>query len=132
MGDGANRLVVQRAIARFRENSRGFWGVYRWVLIIFVASLLCDAASTTYFMVRTGPEMEINPLVRIASKLFGPIVGPLFGAMVKTVGGIMVAIYFRRFAAYLLILVSLISLWAAWYNIWGIEMYSPMFMRWLP
>ena len=102
------------------------------MLIVFFVSLLCDGASTIHFMVRTGPEPEIHPLVRVAARLVGPVAGPLFGALVKALAGIIVAIYCRRFAAHILILASLISLWAAWYNVWGIYVYSPAFMQWMP
>ena len=102
------------------------------MVIVFIVSLLCDAASTIHFMVKTGPELEIHPMVRIAARIAGPVAGPLLGALVKAMAGIVVAIYCRRFAAHILILTSLISLWAAWYNIWGVEMYIPEFMRWLP
>ena len=120
------------AVVRFRTNARGFWGVYRWVVIVFLVSLLCDAASTIHFMVKSGPELEIHPMVRIVARLAGPIAGPLLGALAKAMAGILVAIYCRRFAAHILILTALISFWAAWYNIWGVEMYIPAFMRWLP
>ena len=122
MGDGANTRVAHPALARFRNNARGFWGVYRWVLIVFVVSLLCDAASTIYFMIQMGPEPEIHPMVRIAARIVGPVAGPLLGALVKALAGVIVAIYCRRFAACILILASLISFWAAWYNVWGMEM----------
>ena len=132
MGNGANTRVANLVVTRFRNNARGFWGAYRWVLIVFFASLFCDAASTIHFMVKMGPELEIHPMVRIAAKIAGPVAGPLLGALAKALAGIVVAIYCRRFAAHILILASLISLWAAWYNIWGVEMYNPIFMQWLP
>ena len=132
MGDGANTRVANPAAARFKNNARGFWGAYRWVVIVFLVSLFCDAASTIHFMVKTGPELEIHPMVRIAARIAGPVAGPLLGALAKALAGVIVAIYCRRFAAYILILASLISFWAAWYNIWGVNMYYPMFMRWLP
>ena len=132
MGDGANTCVEHPATARFRNNARGFWGAYRWLLIVFVVSLFCDAASTIYFMIKLGPELEIHPMVRIAARIAGPVAGPLLGASAKALAGILVAIYCRRFAAYILILASLISFWAAWYNVWGIELYWPIFMRYLP
>ena len=132
MGNDTNTRVANPAAARFRNNARGFWGAYRWVVIVFLVSLFCDAASTIHFMVKVGPELEIHPMVRIAARIIGPVAGPLFGALVKALGGIVVAIYCRRFAPHILILASLISFWAAWYNIWGINMYNPMFMRWAP
>jgi uncharacterized membrane protein len=102
------------------------------VLIVFVVSLLCDAASTINFMVKLGPELELHPMVRIAARIVGPVAGPLIGALAKAVAGTIVAIYCRRFAAHILILASLISFWAAWYNVWGVYMYQPAFMPWLP
>jgi hypothetical protein len=118
--------------ARFRNNASGFWVAYKWMLIVFFVALLCDAASTVYFMLDTGPESEIHPMVRVAARIAGPVAGPLLGALVKACSGILVVIYCRRFAAYILVSVSVISLWAAWYNIWGIKIYSPIFMQWLP
>ncbi len=120
------------ATVRFRNNARGFWTAYKWVLMLFVVSLFCDAASTIYFMLKLGPEPEIHPMVRIAAMIAGPIAGPLLGAAAKVIAGVLVAIYCRRWAVYILILASLISLWAAWYNVWGVEMYCPIFMRYLP
>ena len=102
------------------------------MLIVFVVSLFCDAASTVYFMLKLGPGPELNPAVKIVAMIAGPIAGPLLSALAKTVAGILVAIYCRRFAAYILLLVSFISFWAAWYNVWGVELYCPMFMRYLP
>jgi len=119
-------------VETFRANSCGFWETYRWLLLVFFVALLCDAASTIHFMLDIGPEPEVHPMVRIASRLAGPVVGPLLGAFVKAAAGVIVSIYCRRWAAYILIAVSLISLWAAWYNVWGVHSYSPWFMQWIP
>lgn len=132
MADDADTRTAHPAVLRFRNNARGFWTAYRWVLVLFVVSLFCDAASTIHFMLELGPEPEIHPMVRIAAMIAGPVAGPLLGAMAKVVAGLLVSIYCRRWAAYILILASLISLWAAWYNIWGVQMYRPIFMRYLP
>ncbi|MCP4379237.1 MAG: hypothetical protein GY794_24075 [bacterium] len=132
MCDDPKKPEMHPVEARFRNNARGFWKTYKWILIVFFVSLLCDAASTTYFMLETGPESEIHPVVRVAARIAGPVVGPLFGALAKACAGIIVGIYCRRFAIYILVTVTIISFWAAWYNIWGIKLYNPMIMQWLP
>ena len=132
MDEGVDTNAEYPAVVRFRNNARGFWVKYRWVLILFAVSVFCDAASTIHFMLKLGPEPEIHPMVRIAAMIAGPIAGPLLGAAAKVLAGVLVAIYCRRWAAHILILTSVISLWAAWYNIWGFGMYRPIFMQYLP
>jgi len=83
-------------------------------------------------MLDLGPEAEIHPMVRIASRLAGPVAGPLLGALVKAVAGVVVSIYCRRWAVHILVTVSLISFWAAWYNVWGVNFYLPYIMQWVP
>jgi hypothetical protein len=71
-------------------------------------------------------------VIRVAATIAGPVLGPLLGAFAKTIAGVMVSIYCRRFAVYILVLTAIISFWAAWYNVWGVEMYRPIFMKYLP
>jgi hypothetical protein len=130
--DDANIRVENPVAARFRNNAHGFWRAYRWLLIVFAISLFSDAASTIYFMLQRGPEPEIHPMVRMAAMVAGPVAGPLLGALAKIVGGVLVAIYCRKFAAYIFILTAIISFWAAWYNVWGVELYCPIFLRYWP
>ncbi len=91
-----------------------------------------DAASTTHFMLKYGPQVEIHVVIRFMSVVFGSVVGPLLGAIAKAAAGIMVAIYLRRFAAYIFVAASIISFWAAWYNIWGMHLYVPGLLKWAP
>jgi len=117
-------------INRFRENWRGFWKTYSWLTAIFVVALFCDAASTIHFMLRAGPEVEIHPIIRCISRAMGPVAGPLATAVGKAIAGIALAVYLRKFAAYLFVTASIISFWAAWYNIWGHKLYTPMIFEW--
>jgi hypothetical protein len=52
---------------------------YRALFVLLLLSALMDAASTTYFMQRTGPGPELNVVVRLLSYAYGPIAGPLLG-----------------------------------------------------
>ncbi len=115
--------------AKFRINSVGFWNKFRWLIIIFVMALLCDAMSTIYFMQRTGPEAELHPGIKFMSELLGSVAGPLVGMVLKAVAGVTVAIYLRKFAAHIFLAGSVISYWAAWYNIWGCQYYVPNLLR---
>ena len=113
------------------KNFFFLWERYHWIIILFFLSLICDAASTIYFMLRDGPSVEIHLAIRIVSNIFGPIVGPLIGAVGKAIAGIIVAIYLKRFAVYMLVAASIISFWAAWYNVWGCDIYLPNILKWI-
>jgi len=124
--------LSNRIVSKFKQNSRGFLKDYRWFIVVFTFSLLCDAASTIVFMLREGPNIEMHPVIRYVSEMLGPILGPLLSAAFKIAAGTAVAIYCRRFAAHIFITVSIISFWAAWYNIWGYKIYTPNIMVWFP
>ena len=119
-------------VSKFRENYRGFWKDYRWFVVVFVISLFCDAASTMHFMLREGPDVEMHIVIRFISQILGPVAGPLVGAVGKAVAGVIVGVFCRRFAAYIFVTASIISFWAAWYNMWGYQLYTPIIMEWFP
>jgi hypothetical protein len=129
MSDGPER---RGPVATFRRNYPGFARRYRWLLAVLLVALLCDASSTIYFMQRDGAQAEVHPVVQLASTTLGTIAGPLVGALAKAAAGVVVAIYWRRFAPYILLAVSMLSFWATWYNIWGADMYIPWILRWIP
>lgn len=126
------RLLTNRLITKFRENYCGFWKDCRWFIVIFVLALFCDAGSTIHFMLREGPDIEIHPAIQFVSGILGPIAGPLLAAVGKAVAGVLVCIYCRRWAAYILVTASIISFWASWYNIWGFKVYTPLILKWIP
>ncbi|MHC4659198.1 MAG: hypothetical protein ACYS83_08485 [Planctomycetota bacterium] len=124
--------MTNRLITKFRENYCGFWKDYRWFIVIFVLAVCCDAATTIRVMLIRGPDVEIHLVIRFVSEMLGPIAGPLVSAVGKAVAGILVCIYCRRWAAYILVTASIISFWAAWYNIWGFKVYTPLILKWIP
>jgi len=101
-------------------------------MLLFVIALFCDAASTIHSMLIEGPDVEIHPVIRLVSRTLGPVAGPLVATAGKTLAGLLVAIYCRRFAAYIFVTASIISFWAAWYNIWGFKVYTPLILKWIP
>ncbi|MCK5271283.1 MAG: hypothetical protein KAJ52_01855 [Sedimentisphaerales bacterium] len=106
-------------ITKLKHNLPGFWQANRWFIIFFIMALLCDAASTSYFMQRQGPDVELHPVIRLVSQFMGPYLGPLLGFLGKAVAGLIIGLYLRKWAPYIFITVTIISFWAAWYNIWG-------------
>lgn len=125
-------MTNQNVKERFIQNSKGFWKAYRWLLILYILALLADGISTIRFMLLEGLAEELHPAVNIVSKLFGPILGPLIGVVCKTGAGIIAAVYFRRIGWVILLVVSIISLWAAWYNTWGWQYYEPGILKYWP
>jgi hypothetical protein len=118
-------------VTRFRHNYRGFWKDYGWFVAVFVLAVFCDAGSTIFVMLQQGPEVEIHIVVRFISGVFGPVAGPLLGAVGKVAAGVIVAVYLRRFAAYIFVAASLLAFWATWYNVWGHNVYTPFIFKWL-
>ena len=125
--------MVELVTGRFKRNWVGFCGRYWWLVLLFVVAVCCDGASTVRFMLRDGGVAdEVHPGVAFAASLFGPIVGPILGALGKAVAGILVAVYCRRVAVYILGVGTVLSFWAAWYNIWGVDMYVPRLLTLIP
>ena len=122
---------MNKIAARFRENYDGFWRHYRWLVAVFVTALLCDGISTVHFMRHEGVDRELHPAIYSISLFLGPMAGPMVGMVIKALAGIGLAIYLRRFAVYIFLLASALSFWAAWYNIWGWRVYTPMIFEFL-
>ncbi len=125
-------MTLAQVRERFRANQRGFAARFAWLLAIFGVALLCDAVSTTWFMLQEGPAQEVHPVVRSVSHMLGPIAGPWLGAVWKFCAAVLVAIYLRRWAWLILTVGTILSLWAAWFNVWGKEIYVPNLLHWIP
>jgi hypothetical protein len=105
---------------RLKANARGFWHTYSTAIFIFTLALIADGLSTIYFMSYLGVSAEMHPVVRGASVLFGPVAGPMIGSLWKWVACLYVAIYCRKFAYSIFFTTSIVYIFAALYNIWGI------------
>ena len=106
-------------VTKLKHNLPGFLQANRWFIIFFIAALLCDTASTSYFMQRQGPDAELHPVIRLTSQSLGPYLGPLLGFLGKAAAGLTIGLYLRKWTPYIFVTVTIISFWAAWYNIWG-------------
>lgn len=118
-------------VERFRINWKGYLRQYRFFLILTVIAALADAASTVYFMLRTGPGAEGHPVIRIISMVFGPVLGPVISKVCQFSAIVVLTVYLRRWAMYIFVAVIILYTWAAWYNVWGCELYYPRLLDWI-
>ncbi len=116
---------------KLHTSYHNFYADFRWLILIFISAMFCDTLSTTNFLTQ-GTFRELHPLWRFISseKMFGPLIGPLVTAFVRVVVGLLVAVYYRKFASVILITASILGFWAAWYNTWGFKIYTPAIQSW--
>jgi hypothetical protein len=60
---------------KFIKNYHDFWSDYRWFIVVFILSLICDAASTINFMLKDGAEIEMHPVINFVSRICGYLNG---------------------------------------------------------
>jgi len=116
---------------RLQENWKGYLSKYCVFLVLLLLASLADTASTIHFMVQAGPEAESHPSVRLLSYILGPILGPVLGKAVQVAVIIILTVFLRRRAIFIFVPVIILYTWAAWYNIWGHELYYPRLLQWL-
>jgi len=135
MGSDATRRSQMRSsrdvLTRFRENWIGYAHEYRFLLVLVVLASLADMASTMWFMLSRGLAAESHPAVRTISLVFGPVLGPILGKSAQFLTVIGVTVFLRRWALFIFIPVIILYAWAAWYNVWGHELYYPRLVQWL-
>jgi hypothetical protein len=120
---------IDDIVTRLRENWVGYVHEYRVFLVLVVLASLADMASTIHFMVYAGPEAELHPTVRFLSVFFGPFLGPVLGKAVQFTVIIVLTVFLRRWAIFIFIPVIILYFWAAWYNVWGYQMYYPRLLH---
>jgi len=118
-------------VERFRTNWRGYVREYRVFLILTVLAALADAASTVYFMLRAGSDAEGHPAIRVVAAVMGPVLGPIIGKLCQFIVVVALTVYLRRWAACIFVAVIVLYTWAAWYNVWGCDLYYPRLLEWL-
>lgn len=119
-----NRQNIQ--IAAAEESS---WQV---VFFLFILALFFDAAATSVFMIQHGLEYEIHPVFRIGSLAFGPVYGPLLGAVFKVFAGLILVTLHRPLSRLVLPVVTILSVCAGVYNIFAWPLYQMGFFHSLP
>jgi hypothetical protein len=116
-------------VTRLRENWVGYVHEYRIFLVLVLLASLADMASTIHFMVYAGPDVELHPTVRFVSESFGPWLGPVLGKAIQVIVIITLTVFLRRQAIFIFIPVIILYTWAAWYNVWGYQLYYPRLLH---
>jgi hypothetical protein len=114
---------------RIQTNLPGFFHEFAFYLIAVVIAAGLDFVSTCRFMADGGIDDELHPVIRIVSHLFGPIIGPLIGKLGQLAAVLFLAVVFRRAARVILVPIVVVYLYAAWYNTYGVDLYTPLFLR---
>lgn len=117
--------TIQDVVNRLRENSKGYIRKYFVYLVLTSLAAAADMVSTMYIMLLFGPEAERHPTIRLAATILGPFVGPIVGKLWQLATVITVTIYLRKWAVYIFATITFLYGWAAWYNIWGWNIYYP-------
>jgi len=129
------KAVVLELLDFYGQRLRGHWPGYlhefRWYLSALLLATLADFYSTHRFMAAGGIEDELHPVIRWVSLLCGPFLGPLLGKLGQFAAVVFVTVLFRPQARIVFIPVTLVYFYAAWFNLWGISLYTPLFLKWL-
>jgi hypothetical protein len=121
--------VADFYLQRLRRNYPGYLEEFRWYLSALFLATLADAYSTQVFMAGGEIGNELHPGIRLASQLFGPYAGPLLGKLSQFAAVLFLTLLFRAQARMLFIPVTVVYLYAAWFNLWGCEGYTPVFVK---
>jgi len=54
----------------------------------------------------------------------------IVGKLCQFIVVVCLTVYLRRCAAYIFVAVIVLYTWAAWYNVWGCELYYPRLLDW--
>ena len=117
---------------RLITNYHGYWQRYQWLLLATTLAAIADLMTTIRFMHIDGIEHELHPAIRLVSWALGPLAGPIFGKLAQLAAIVLVTVYARRLAGYVFFTTTVMYAWAAWNNVWGRDLYSPLLIEWLP
>lgn len=117
---------------RIKSEWISIWQSCRWLVVLVIVALLLDAMSTIHFMQYWGPEAELHPAVRLFSSLFGTVAGPILSALCKMIATLIVLFYLKSLAPVILFSVSVVSLFAFFYNLYAVDLYLKGVVPWLP
>jgi len=97
-------------------NWRAYAPAHSIFFVLVVLAAAADAGSTVFFVLIGGPQEEAHPVIWWLAPALGSILGLLFGKLIQIVALIVVTVYLRRWAVYILLTAIILYAWAAWYN----------------
>ena len=123
--------VINGIVERFHTNWQGYPRQYWLPLDLTMLTAAADMFSTIHFMLIEGPEAEGHPAIRFLAAFLGPVFGPIIGKICQFAVIVSLTVYLRRWAVYIFVTVIILYAWAAWYNIWGQNLYMPRILKFL-
>lgn len=123
------RGLVEFYVIRLRRNYPGYFHEFYLYVIAAVVAAASDFVSTWNFMLESGAEEELHPLIRLVSLFAGPFLGPLIGKLCQLLALGFLTVCFRPAARIMFVSTTIGYLYAAWYNTWGKDLYTPLFLR---
>ena len=114
---------------RFQRNWDGYLFKFRYWLVLILITGIADTISTIYFMTEMGAENEVHPAIRFVSIVAGPLIGPIIGKLCQYSAILAITLFFRKQAVFVFIPVIILYAWAAWFNIWGSQIYYPRLLQ---
>ncbi|MFC1765883.1 hypothetical protein ACFL6U_27880 [Planctomycetota bacterium] len=83
---------------------------FLFLLVLITAAM--DAFSTTVFMERIGPQVEMNPVVRVLSFTYGIKTGPVLGKLYQIFALWVISIMTPRLTRFICVMVILFNCYA--------------------
>lgn len=115
---------------QLRGNIPGYVKEFLPYIVLLIIAAFADFVSTYRFMSEGSVDDEFNPLIRLIAQMFGPFFGPLIGKTGQVLAIVFVTLLFRPLARIIFIPITVAYFHAAWYNTWGIYLYTPRFIDW--
>ncbi|MDD5350783.1 MAG: hypothetical protein PHQ12_11285 [Chthoniobacteraceae bacterium] len=126
---GILRAFTEQFSTRWRANTPGYFRAFAPYLAVAFFAAAADFWSTYATMLSLGVESELHPAIRLVSHVFGAFLGPLLGKVVQYAALVAVTILWRPYARIIFLPVIVLYLYAAWFNLWGNELYTPLFAK---
>jgi hypothetical protein len=117
---------------RLAANHVGYFHRHRHLIAAVCIAAFADMLTTIRFMHIDGIDHEMHPAIRLVATIAGPLLGPILGKLAQLAAIWLVTLYARRLAPYIFVAATMMYAWAAWYNVWGREMYMPLLLKWWP
>lgn len=121
--------ITQPISGTLIANARGYWGRCGRLFVVVAVAAYADMLSTIWFMHIDGIEHELHPIIRFVAGAFGPLAGPVIGKVGQLAGILLLTLYLRRLAVYIFVATTIMYSWAAWYNLFGRDLYTPLLFK---
>ncbi len=119
----AGSAITLTGPARF-QNRLQLSRTDRFLVAVFIISVLADLSSTLWFFHDGGIDLELHPGIRLFGYAYGRTFGPVAGKLVQAIGILAVACWLGRPGRVLMVIVSAFYLAASIHNVLQMPVFS--------